>query len=81
MERIAAYNGFDRFIMFNVVDGMRERAIIDWSLGAHYAMSDKLSFFIDGHNLLNRHYKRYAGYPSQGINGMLGASFKFWCFS
>lgn len=66
-----------RFVMFNAVDGERERAIIDWSFGAHYAMNDKLSFFLDGHNLLNRHYKRYAGYPVQGINAMLGAAFKF----
>lgn len=66
-----------RFVMFNAVDGERERAIIDWSFGAHYAMNDKLSFFLDGHNLLNRHYERYAGYPVQGINAMLGAAFKF----
>lgn len=66
-----------RFVMFNAVDGLRERAIIDWSLGVHYAMNDKLSFFLDGHNLLNRHYERYAGYPNQGINGMLGVAFKF----
>ena len=65
------------FVMFNAVNGERERAIIDWSLGAHYAMNDKLSFFLDGHNLLNRHYQRYAGYPVQGINAMLGAAFKF----
>lgn len=66
-----------RLVMFNAVNGLRERAIVDWSLGAHYAMNDKLSFFLDGHNLLNRHYERYAGYPNQGINGMLGAVFKF----
>ena len=66
-----------RLVMFNAVDGFRERTIIDWSLGAHYAMNDKLSFFLDGHNLLNRHYERYADYPNQGINGMLGAVFKF----
>ncbi len=65
------------FVMFNAVNGERERAIVDWSLGAHYAINDKLSFFLDGHNLLNRHYERYAGYPVQGINAMLGAAFKF----
>jgi hypothetical protein len=40
-------------------------------------MSDGLSFFLDGHNLLNRHYQYYAGYPSQGINVLAGFVFKF----
>ena len=66
-----------RFILFTAIEGQRERAIIDWSLGAHYALNERLSFFLDGHNLLNRHYHRYAGYPSQGINVMAGAAFKF----
>ena len=66
-----------RFILFTAIEGHRERAIIDWSLGAHYALNERLSFFLDGHNLLNRHYHRYAGYPSQGINVMAGAAFKF----
>lgn len=66
-----------RLVMFTAIEGQRERAIIDWSLGAHYALNKKLSFFLDGHNLLNRHYHRYAGYPSQGINVMAGAAFKF----
>ena len=57
--------------------GDGERAIINWSLGARYTMNDKLSFFLDGHNLLNRRYQHYAGYPSQGINVLAGAVFKF----
>ena len=66
-----------RFVMFTAVEQQRERAIIDWSLGAHYAMNEKLSFFLDGHNLLNRRYERYTGYPNQGFNAILGAAFKF----
>lgn len=57
--------------------GDEERAIVNWSLGARYAMNDRLSFFLDGHNLLNRRYQHYSGYPSQGINVLAGAVFKF----
>ena len=58
-----------------VVD--RERAIIDWSLGAHYALNKRFSFFLDGHNLLGRRHQYYTGYPTQGFNVMLGAMVKF----
>lgn len=57
--------------------GNEERAIINWSLGARYAMNERLSFFLDGHNLLNRRYQHYSGYPSQGINVLVGAVCKF----
>lgn len=58
-----------------VVD--RERAIIDWGLGANYALNKRFSFFLDAHNLLNRRYSYYAGYPAQGFNVMAGAIVKF----
>ena len=67
-----------RYVAFTEVeDTPREESIINWSLGAHYAMDRQWSFFLDGHNLLNRRYQHYAGYPSQGFNVMAGAVFKF----
>lgn len=68
-----------RYVMFTQLDGQdtHELPINHWDLGLHYAMSDGLSFFLDGHNLLNRHYQYYAGYPSQGINVLAGFVFKF----
>jgi len=54
-----------------------EKAIINWSLGARYALNRHITFFLDGHNLLNRHHSYYTGYPSQGISFMAGATFKF----
>ena len=54
-----------------------ERAIVDWSLGAHYALNKQFSFFLDAHNLLGRRYFYYTGYPSQGFNILAGAMFKF----
>ena len=55
----------------------RERAIIDWGLGAHYAMNKRFTFFLDAHNLLGRRYSYYMGYPAQGFNVLAGAMFKF----
>lgn len=54
-----------------------EHAVIDWSLGANYALNKQISFFLDGHNLLNRRYSYYTGYPAQGFNVMAGAIVKF----
>ena len=67
-----------RYVLFTKVgDASRETSILDWSLGAHYALNGRLSFFLDGHNLLNRRYQHYAGYPSQGVNVLAGAVYKF----
>ena len=54
-----------------------ERSIIDWSLGADYALNHRFTFFLDVHNLLNRRYSYYAGYPAQGISVLAGARVKF----
>ena len=68
-----------RYVMFTVMDGLdtSEVPINNWDLGLHYAMNGSLSLFLEGHNLLNRHYQYYAGYPSQGINVLAGFVFKF----
>lgn len=54
-----------------------ERTIIDWSLGANYALNNNFSFFLDLHNLLNRRYSYYTGYPAQGFSALVGAIVKF----
>ena len=54
-----------------------EKAIINWSLGARYTLNRHISFFLDGHNLLNRRHHYYTGYPTQGISVMAGAAVKF----
>lgn len=63
-----------KFVAFTGAD---ERAIIDWSLGANYALNKRFSFFLDAHNLLGRRYSYYTGYPSQGFNVLVGAKVKF----
>lgn len=55
----------------------RERAIIDWSLGANYTLNKRFTFFLDAHNLLNHRHQYYTGYPSQGFNVLAGAIIKF----
>lgn len=55
----------------------REAPILDWGLSARYTLNDRLSFFAEGHNLLNRRYQHYYGYTAQGIHGLAGAVFKF----
>ena len=55
----------------------RERDIMDWSLGANYALNEHISFFLDVHNLLGRRYSYFTGYPSQGFNALIGALVTF----
>lgn len=67
-----------QLVVFNKTEeAPRERAIINWSLGANYALNKHFTFFLDAHNLLNRRHSYYAGYPSQGFNILAGAMFKF----
>lgn len=66
-----------RTVIFTTINQYQSPAIINWSLGTHYALNKQLSLFIDAHNLLNHHYQHYAGYPSQGFHIMAGAIFKF----
>ena len=73
LPRLHAYTDL-KLVAFTGAD---ERAIIDWGLGANYALSKRFSFFLDAHNLLNRRYSYYTGYPSQGFNVLLGAMVKF----
>jgi hypothetical protein len=39
--------------------------------------SERLTFFFKGNNLANQNYQRWANYPVQGIQVMLGANYKF----
>ena len=47
------------------------------SLGASYTVSEPLTIFVRGENLLNRHYLHIGDRYSQGINFLIGASLKF----
>ncbi|MCI8998185.1 MAG: TonB-dependent receptor [Muribaculaceae bacterium] len=47
------------------------------NIGAGYEFNDRLTFFVRGENLLNRRYMHLGERRSQGITGLIGASFKF----
>lgn len=46
-------------------------------LGGNYELFKNISVYARLNNLLNKDYQYYWGYPTQGINFMGGASFKF----
>lgn len=47
------------------------------NLRTSYKLLDRYGVFIEGNNLLNREYLKYAGYYAQGINVLLGVSAAF----
>lgn len=50
-----------------------------FDLNAHigYKHNERLTFFLKGSNLANQNYQRWINYPVQGIQGLIGASYKF----
>jgi hypothetical protein len=52
-------------------------AIIDLQVKVDYKITDRATLFIEGNNLLNRKNQRFINYPVRGIQGIIGASFKF----
>jgi hypothetical protein len=52
-------------------------AILDLQLKADYQISDRVSAFAVGNNLLNRQNQRFLNYPVRGIQGILGVTVRF----
>ncbi len=52
-------------------------AIIDLQVKADYQITDRISGFVIGNNLLNRNNQRFLNYPVRGIQGIVGATVKF----
>ena len=51
--------------------------IHDANLLFDYKYNDRLGFFLNLYNLANQKYQIWNQYPVQGLNVMLGASYKF----
>lgn len=51
--------------------------LFDLNVTATYSISEHFSVFASGINLLNNKFERWYGYPSVGINGMIGANIIF----
>lgn len=50
-----------------------------FDLNAHigFKYSDRLTFFLKGNNLASQNYQRWINYPVQGVQGLIGANYKF----
>ena len=52
-------------------------AINDLHIGANYNIFKGISVYAQAHNLLNKKYQYYLGYPAKGFNFLGGLSFRF----
>jgi hypothetical protein len=49
----------------------------DINLGVDYLVTERLTVFANGTNLLNQNYERFLNYPVQGFQVMAGVAFRF----
>lgn len=52
-------------------------AYLDANVHVGYRVDERFSIFAKGSNLLSDNYERWFNYPVQGIQGLLGATYKF----
>ena len=62
-------------------DGMVEQRTLDSYLDANihvgYRVNDRLNIFAKGSNLVGENYEKWLNFPVLGIQGLLGATYKF----
>lgn len=51
--------------------------VADLRLGAAWRQTDRLTFFVNGENLLSRTWQYIGNRPAQGITALIGAGYKF----
>ncbi|WP_290791455.1 TonB-dependent receptor [Altibacter sp.] len=72
-DQIVAYSPLiDPFPTVVTLDGY-----VDLNAHFGYNVNDRLSIFLKGSNLLSDNYLKWYNYPVQGIQGLLGATYKF----
>ena len=49
----------------------------DANVHVNYKFNDRLNFFLRGNNLANNSYEKWLDYPVQGLQVVIGASYKF----
>ena len=49
----------------------------DANVHVDYKFNERLNFFIRGNNLANKSYEKWLDYPVQGLQAVIGASYKF----
>jgi hypothetical protein len=57
--------------------GVTLDAYLDANVHLGYRINDRLSVFAKGSNLLSDNYEKWINYPVQGIQALLGATYKF----
>ena len=78
-ERKDQFTQTDQFdpINVSVITDVTLDSYFDLNANVLYKYSDRLSFFIKGNNIANQNYQRWINYPMQGIQGLIGANYKF----
>ena len=69
--------GFDYISRKEEATSFNMSDISDLHIGASYNVFKGVSVYAQVHNLLNKKYQYYLGYPAEGFNFLGGLSFRF----
>lgn len=71
-DQFTNYTGFPNPDSVQTLEGY-------FDINAHvgYKHNERLTIFLKGNNLANQNYQRWLNYPVQGVQGIIGASYKF----
>ena len=69
--------GYDYINRKEVKEYKKMSAVNDLHIGASYNVFKGVSVYAQVHNLLNKKYQYYLGYPTEGFNFLGGLSFRF----
>jgi len=61
----------------NVSEIVTLDSYFDLNANVGFKYSDRLTFFLRGNNIANQKYQRWINYPVQGVQGLVGANYKF----
>ena len=67
----------DDTIFVNSFDEVTLDGYLDANIHLGYRVTDRLSIFAKGSNLLSDNYEKWVNYPVQGIQGLAGVTYKF----
>ncbi len=64
-----------RYAKFDLIT-KKLNSVLDVQLGANYSINSHFGAFLKVNNLLNHHHEYLVGYDTQGVNFMLGGSYR-----
>ncbi len=76
-ERPAVFTGSVDLFGNQMVQYVTLDSYLDANIHAGYRVNDRLSIFLKGSNLLGENYEKWQNFPVQGIQALLGATYKF----